>query len=114
VFNEGRMSRDFTYIDDIVTGVLAAADAPAGGEGHRIYNIGNSQPVLLLDMIATLESILGRKAELEFVPAQPGEMAVTYADVSAIERDLGFRPSTPLEVGLGRFVNWFRWYHAGA
>ena len=112
VFAEGRMSRDFTYIDDIVTGVLAACDAPAGGDAHRIYNIGNSQPVLLLDMIATLEEITGRKAELEFAPAQHGEMPVTYADVSAIERDLGFRPSTPLAEGLSRFVDWFRWYHA--
>jgi len=111
VFNNGDMQRDFTYIDDIVTGVVAAGDAPAGGDLHRVYNIGNSAPVALLDMIAILEGAIGRKAQLELLPAQPGELTVTYADVSAMERDFGFRPKTPLEVGLKRFVDWYRRYH---
>jgi len=110
VFNSGNMQRDFTYIDDIVAGVLAVAGAPPGGPTHRIYNIGNSTPVPLLDMIAVLESLIGRRAELELLPAQPGEVPVTCADVSAIERDFGFRPSTPIEVGLAKFVDWFRRY----
>jgi UDP-glucuronate 4-epimerase len=110
IFNNGDMQRDFTYIDDVVAGVLAVADAPAGGPLHRIYNIGNSRPVPLLDMVAILEGIIGRRAELEPLPAQPGEMLVTCADVSAIARDFGFRPSTPLESGLTRFVDWFRLY----
>ncbi len=110
VFNEGNMQRDFTYIDDIVAGVLAVAEAPAGGPPHRIYNIGNNAPVLLLDMIAMLEGIIGRRTELELLPAQPGEMLVTCADISAIARDFGFQPATPFETGLTRFVDWFRRY----
>jgi UDP-glucuronate 4-epimerase len=112
LFNSGNMSRDFTYIDDVVTGVVAAADSPLGGEqAHRIYNLGNSQPVNLMDMVAILERLLGRKAELDLMPAQPGEVPTTCADTSAIEADFGFRPNTPLEVGLKRFVDWFRRYH---
>ncbi len=111
VFNNGDMRRDFTYVDDVVAGLLAIADAPLGGPPHRIYNIGNSAPVLLLDMIAVLERAIGRKAELELMPMQPGEVPITYADVSAIQRDFGYRPNTPLEVGLPKFVEWFRRYH---
>ena len=114
LFNGGDMSRDFTYIDDIVSGVVAAADSPASGGGeqaHRIYNIGNSRAVPLMEMIAILEKLLGKKAELDLMPAQPGEVPVTFADVSAIEADFGFRPSTSLETGLRRFVSWFRRYH---
>ena len=111
VFNNGDMRRDFTYIDDVVAGLLAIADAPLGGPPHRIYNIGNSAPVLLLDMIAVLERAIGRKAELELLPMQPGEVPITYADVSAIQRDFGYRPNTPLEEGLPKFVEWFRRYH---
>jgi UDP-glucuronate 4-epimerase len=114
VFNNGDMQRDFTYIDDVVTGVLASADAPTGHNhpAHRVYNIGNGQPVALLDMIGILERLLDRKAELDLLPAQPGEMLVTAADVSAIQNDLGFRPNTPLENGLTKFVDWYRRYHA--
>ena len=110
VFNNGDMQRDFTYIDDIVTGVLAAADAPTQSAPHKLYNIGNSQPVALLDMVAILERLLGRKAEIELLPLQPSDMRVTYADIEAIRRDFGFAPSTRLEEGLARFVEWFRWY----
>jgi UDP-glucuronate 4-epimerase len=113
VFGGGKMSRDFTYIDDVVTGVIAAVDAAAGsGERlHRIYNIGNSSPMLLLDMIGILEGLLGRKARIDFMPAPPGDVPATYADISAIESDFGFRPTVSLEEGLRRFVDWFRRYH---
>jgi UDP-glucuronate 4-epimerase len=113
VFNNGEMERDFTYIDDIVTGVIAANDNPAepGATLHRVYNFGNSQPVALMDMIATLETILGRQAELEMMPMQPGEMAVTYADIARAAADFGFRPRTSLEQGLKRFVDWYKRYH---
>ncbi|MGH6924060.1 MAG: NAD-dependent epimerase/dehydratase family protein [Propylenella sp.] len=113
VFNRGEMQRDFTYIDDVVAGVLKVGGAAPGGPKQRVYNIGNSAPVKLLDMIAILERIIGRKAELELLPAQPGEVTITCADVSAIERDFGFRPSTPLSTGLTKFVEWFRRYQRG-
>jgi UDP-glucuronate 4-epimerase len=84
------MQRDFTYVDDAVAGVLAAADAPAEGPPrHRIYNLGNSRPVAVSEMIAVLEKLLGREAKVELLPAQPGEAPVTYADISAAGRDLG-------------------------
>lgn len=112
VFNNGDMSRDFTYIDDVVSGVLAAADSPPTGPNpHRIYNIGNSSPVQLMEMIGTLERILGRKALLDLLPAQPGDVPITYADTSSLQADFGFRPTTPLHEGLKRFVDWFRRYH---
>jgi UDP-glucuronate 4-epimerase len=113
VFGDGKASRDFTYISDVVAGVLNASDAAGASSApsHRVYNIGNSRPVALLDMIAILEAALGRKARLEFQPAQPGEVPVTFADISASQRDLGFEPRTPLEVGLTQFVAWFRCYH---
>ncbi len=110
VFNDGNMQRDFTYVDDVVAGILAVADAPPGGPRHRVYNIGNNTPVVLLDMIKTLERIIGKEAELDFMPAQPGEMQVTCADVSTIRKDFGFRPTTSLDVGLQKFVDWFRRY----
>jgi UDP-glucuronate 4-epimerase len=112
VFNNGEMHRDFTYIDDVVAGVLAAADAPVGtaGELHRVYNIGSSRPVSLMDMVAVLEGLLQKKAMIEMAPMQAGEMTVTYADISAIAEDFGFRPRTSLEEGLKRFVDWFRRY----
>lgn len=112
VFNNGEMHRDFTYIDDIVAGLLAVVDAPvdASAERHRIYNIGSSRPVPLMDMIATLETIIGKRAMIERMPIQPGEMTVTYADISAMERDFGYQPRMPLEEGLRRFVEWYRRY----
>jgi len=113
VFNHGRMQRDFTYVDDIAEGVLRVLDrppAPVSGARHRIYNIGNSTPVELMHFISTLEAALGRKATLEMLPMQPGDVPATYADVADLENDVGFRPSTPLEEGLRRFVEWYRAY----
>jgi UDP-glucuronate 4-epimerase len=112
VFNHGDMQRDFTYIDDIVEGTLRVLDRPAG---YAIYNIGNHQPVRLLDYIAALERVLGKKAKLELKPMQPGDVKATYADTSALRQAVGFAPSTPLEEGLARFAEWFRsYYRAGA
>lgn len=113
VFNHGDMSRDFTYIDDIVTGTLAALDRPpaAGEAAHRLYNLGNSRSERLMDFIAILERHLGRKAIIDFQPMQPGDMADTYADIAASTRDLGFQPATRLEEGLGRFTAWYRDYY---
>jgi UDP-glucuronate 4-epimerase len=117
VFNGGRMARDFTYIDDIVAGVLAALDRPpaggaaTGGVPHRIYNLGNSRPEQLLDFIAILERALGRTAHRELLPMQPGDVPATWADIEASRRDLGFSPSTPLSEGLPKFVAWYKQYH---
>ena len=111
VFNHGDMQRDFTYVDDIVEGTLRALDKPAG---YAIYNIGNHTPVKLLDYIATLEKVLGRKAQLEMKPMQPGDVKATYADTQALERAVGFAPSTPLETGLARFAEWFKSYYPPA
>jgi UDP-glucuronate 4-epimerase len=115
VFNHGDMERDFTYIDDIVEGVVAALDHPpteAGGETpHRLYNIGNNRPEPLLRMIEVLEDALGRKAQRTLLPMQPGDVRATYADITAIQRDLGFRPRTGIEEGIPRFVAWYRDYH---
>jgi UDP-glucuronate 4-epimerase len=109
VFNHGDMQRDFTYVDDIVEGTLRVLDQPAP---YAIYNIGNHQPVALLDYIAALEKVLGRKAKLEMKPMQPGDVKATYADTSALRRAVGFAPSTPLETGLARFAEWFKSYYA--
>jgi len=114
VFNEGRMARDFTYIDDIVAGTIAAHDrSPAGvvGVPHRIYNLGNHRPEKLLDFIAVLERLLGRTARREFLPLQPGDVPESFADIEASRRDLGFDPKTTIEAGLARFVQWYKKYH---
>jgi UDP-glucuronate 4-epimerase len=111
VFNEGRMARDFTYIDDIVAGTLAAHDRPPVNGVHRIYNLGNHHPEQLLDFIAVLERLLGRTATKEFLPLQPGDVPESFADIEASRRDLGFDPQTTIEVGLARFVEWYRQYH---
>ena len=108
VFNHGDMQRDFTYIDDIVEGTLRVLDKPAP---YAIYNIGNHKPVGLLDYIATIERLLGRKAKLEMKPMQPGDVKATYADTRALEQAVGFAPATPLESGLARFAEWFRAYY---
>jgi len=115
VFNNGDMSRDFTYVDDIVSGVVAALDKPPADEKdapHRIYNLVNSTPEPLLGLIETLEAALGKKAEKIFEPIQPGDVKATYADIEASRRDLGFEPTVPISVGVPRFVDWFRRYHA--
>jgi UDP-glucuronate 4-epimerase len=121
VFNNGDMQRDFTYIDDIVTGVVACLDNPppddkavkAGGSvsPHRVYNIGNHRSEQLGDMIDLIEAACGVKAVRDYQPMQPGDVQATYADISAIQRDLGFEPTTTIEVGVPNFVNWYREYH---
>ncbi len=115
VFNHGEMKRDFTFVDDIVAGVVACLDSPPTDDGitapHRIYNIGNHRPEKLTHMIEVLEKALGRKAEKIFDPMQPGDVAETYADISAIQRDHGFTPTTSIEAGIPRFVDWYKSYH---
>ncbi len=126
VFNEGKMRRDFTYIDDIVEGVVRVLDTipqpnphwssltPDPGTSqasYRIYNIGNNQPVELLDFISTLERCLGRTATKNLLPMQPGDVRETYADVDDLMRDVGFRPATPIATGIARFVEWYRAYY---
>jgi UDP-glucuronate 4-epimerase len=108
VFNRGEMQRDFTYIDDIVEGTLRVLERPAR---YAVYNIGNHEPVGLLDYIAALERALGKKAKLEMRPMQPGDVKATYADTTALARAVGFAPSTPLETGLARFAQWFTSYY---
>ena len=112
VFNHGDMRRDFTFIDDIVTGVLAALDNPPPAEApHRLYNIGNSRPEPLDRLIGLIETALGKKAEMIMEPMQPGEVGETHADIGETRRDLGFEPVTTLESGIPRFVEWYRSYH---
>ncbi len=126
VFNQGHMRRDFTYIDDIVEGVLATLDSTATPNPHwsgdspdpatssapyRLYNIGNHSPVDLMDFIGAIEKAVGKAAELKFLPMQPGDVQATYADVADLKRDIGFSPATPIEEGVGRFVTWYRSYY---
>jgi UDP-glucuronate 4-epimerase len=126
VFNYGKHRRDFTYIDDIVEGVIRTLDHvaqsnpdwrganPDPGSSKapwRVYNIGNQQPVELLRYIEVLEQCLGKRAEKQLLPLQPGDVPDTYADVEALVNDVGYRPSTPIEVGVARFVEWYRHYY---
>lgn len=124
VFNHGDMRRDFTFIDDIVAGTLAALDRPPGTDGeteggaaengappHRLYNLGNNRPEALMDFIGAIEEACGRKATLEMKPMQPGDVKETCADIDASIRDLGFSPRTTIAEGIPRFVAWFRDYH---
>ena len=126
VFNHGRMRRDFTYIDDIVEGVVRVLDRPAapdadwsgdrpdpgtGRAPYRIYNIGNNQPVELMTLIATLETCLGRQATKNYLPIQPGDVPATWADVDDLAADVGFNPATPITDGVERFVAWYREYY---
>jgi UDP-glucuronate 4-epimerase len=121
VFNHGKMRRDFTFIDDIVAGVVACLDNPPPDDGavkaggsvapHRLYNIGNSRSEDLMRMIALLEQACGRKAICEFLPLQPGDVPETFADIGAIARDLGFQPRTAIDVGIPAFAAWYRRYH---
>lgn len=118
VYNHGDMRRDFTYIDDIVAGTLAALDNPPADDGtakpggfttpHRIYNIGNSRPELLLDLIGEIERACGRAAKLNLLPMQDGDVYETYADISAIAGDLGYAPTTHISLGVPSFVDWYR------
>jgi UDP-glucuronate 4-epimerase len=114
LFNHGKMRRDFTYIDDIVAGVLAALERPPADDGappYRLYNLGNHRSEELTHFVALLEAALGRKATIELAPMEPGDVPATYADISETTRDLGFRPTTPIGQGLPRFVAWYRAYH---
>lgn len=126
IFNQGAMRRDFTYIDDVVEGVVRTLDRPAASDPawrpeapdpaassapYRLYNIGNSRPVALLDFVAMLESVIGRPAIRDLRPMQPGDILETCADITALQRDVGFAPDTPLKEGLTRFVAWYRGYH---
>ena len=114
VFNNGDMERDFTYIDDIVAGVVATAIEPMVEQGpvpHRLYNIGNNRPVRLMRFIEIIEEAVGKKAEIDFKPMQPGDVQATYANIDAISKDYGFAPTTPLEEGIPQFVDWFLHYH---
>ncbi len=126
VFNHGRMERDFTYIDDIVEGVIRCLDKPATADPcfdplhpdpataaapHRIFNIGNAQPVSLLRFIERLEQALGRAAIRDLQPMQPGDVPATAADTTALESWVGFRPSTAIETGIGHFAAWYRGFH---
>jgi len=126
LFNNGQHTRDFTYIDDIVEGVIRTLDHVPGPDPlydamqpnpatsdapYRVYNIGNNAPVQLLEYIEVLERALGRKAERRLLPLQPGDVPDTFADVSALQRDVGYAPSTPVETGIARFVAWYRDYY---
>jgi UDP-glucuronate 4-epimerase len=127
VYNHGRHSRDFTYIDDIVEGVIRTLDRVPGADPafdparpdpgtssapYRVYNIGNQQPVQLLRYIQVIEQALGRRADINLLPMQPGDVPDTEADCSELSRDTGYAPSTPIEVGVGRFVEWYLDYFA--
>jgi len=126
VYNHGEMRRDFTYIDDIVEGVLRVLDHIAAGNPEwngqspdpstskapwQLYNIGNSSSVKLMDFIAAIENTLGIKAEMNFLPMQPGDVPATYADVSSLMNDVGFRPDTSVDAGVKKFVDWYRAYY---
>ena len=126
VFNHGKMKRDFTYVDDIVEGIIRTLDHPAtpnpawtgehpdpgtSSAPARVYNIGNHQPVELLHFIEVLENALGKKAEKKLMPLQPGDVPATYADIDDLANDVGFKPATPIEVGIPRFVKWYREFY---
>ena len=127
VFNNGQMVRDFTYIDDIVEGVIRIVDRPAApnpafdtaspdpatsNAPYRVFNIGNSQPTPLADYIAALEDALGKKAQKNYLPMQPGDVPATSANTDELDAWVGFKPSTPIREGVGRFVEWYRGYYA--
>ncbi|MBK6026264.1 SDR family NAD(P)-dependent oxidoreductase [Brevundimonas nasdae] len=113
VYGEGRMARDFTYIDDIVDGIVGVLDNPPPQGSHEVYNIGDSQPVGLMEMISTLEDALGAQAQKIMRPMQPGDVTATYADVSKLNALTGYRPKVPLKDGLEQFVKWWRGYENG-
>lgn len=119
VFNYGKMQRDFTYIDDIVEGVIRVMnhlpqpnlDQSNSKAPYKVYNIGNNQPVQLVKFIETIEDCLGMKAEKNLLPIQPGDVPITYADVDDLVRDVGFKPSTSIEVGIQNFIDWYKHYY---
>jgi len=127
VFNNGKMRRDFTYIDDIIEGVVRIMDKIPSGSSewsgtkpdpassfapYRIFNIGNNQPVELMDFISALEDHLGRKAKMRLLPMQPGDVPETYADVDDLMAEVGFKPETSIREGIGKFVEWYREYYS--
>ena len=109
LYNDGHMSRDFTYIDDVVEAVIRLIDVPPAG--HEIYNVGNSAPVVLSDFVAEIENAVGREAVCRYLPMQPGDVPATYASVDKLAKAVGFSPSTPLEDGIRRFVAWYKDYY---
>ncbi|MCF7956295.1 MAG: NAD-dependent epimerase [Phycisphaerae bacterium] len=126
VFNHGKMKRDFTYVDDIVEGVIRVIDNPPKGRPdwsgakpdascpkapYKVYNIGNSSPVLLMDFIAAIENAIGKKATMNMLPLQPGDVPATWADVTDLVEDLGYKPDTSIEEGVGKFVEWYREFY---
>ena len=126
LFNHGNMRRDFTYIDDVVESVVRLVDRPPAGNSKyssmspdpgsssapwRVYNIGNNNPVELLEVVRILEDVIGKKAKRELLPMQPGDVPATYADVDDLMRDVDFRPATPIAEGIARFIEWYRSYH---
>ncbi len=126
VFNHGKMRRDFTYIDDIVEGVVRVldkipelnpewnGDTPDPGSSrapYRIYNIGNNNPVELMTFIEAIEKAIGKEARKNYLPLQPGDVPATYADVDDLMKDVGFRPDTPIKEGIAAFVKWYRLYY---
>ena len=115
IFNHGDMYRDFTYVDDIVTGIQNMLCNPPNpneeGDRYKIYNIGNNHPEKLMTFIETLEQAIGKKAEKEYLPMQPGDVYQTYADVSELEKDFGFKPQTTIKEGLGKFAKWYKEYY---
>jgi UDP-glucuronate 4-epimerase len=112
VFNNGEMARDFTYVDDVVDGVIRALDRPATGEPpHIVYNLGNHRSEKLMDFIAAIETAMGRKAEMKFEPMQPGDVPVTYADIDATRAALGYEPRTPISQGVPKFAAWYKAYY---
>ena len=114
VFNNGDMKRDFTFIDDIVAGICAVLEGPppaeAGKAPHRVYNIGNNRSEPLMRMVEVLQAAIGVEAKIDFQPMQPGDVKETYADIDAIARDFGYQPTTPIDVGIPKFVSWYRTY----
>jgi len=111
VYGEGRMARDFTYIDDIVDGIVGVLDHPPAAGGHEIYNIGDNDPVGLMDMITTLEAAIGREATKIMRPMQPGDVTATYADIDKLTALTGYKPKVKLKEGLGRFAEWWPGFH---
>lgn len=113
IFNYGDMKRDFTYVDDIVEAVRHLMERPLHSNRYRIYNVGNSQPVPLLEFVEAIEEAAGKKAVKELLPLQPGDVPVTYADVSELMRETGFRPQTSIQEGVRKFVAWYKDYYGG-
>ncbi len=115
VFNNGDMRRDFTFVDDIVSGIVGVHDTPMADDGivppARVYNIGNNRSEKLMDFIGLVEQSLGMKAEYKFEPMQAGDVKETYADIDAIARDVGYAPTTPISVGVPKFIEWFKQFH---